>query len=164
MGTITTKWIVESVNENIESIIKGRGNIENTIVDNVSSGVAIRAVVETGKNLDDSVKALVIGILKGWKSMGAATFLAIIILARTIIKITVDRQADVAAVTRGLISGIIHSAKDLGIDVGKAASVAATGAENAAYKISEDIGNKVKNETTRLGHNSLSTLFKILYF
>lgn len=46
------------------------------------------------------------------------------------------------AATKGLISGVVHSAKHLGVDAEKAVSVAATGAVKAAYELVRRLGIK----------------------
>jgi len=46
------------------------------------------------------------------------------------------------------LKGVIHSAKETGVDAEKAVSEAATGAIKAAYEISAEAGDKVKNAAT----------------
>ena len=50
--------------------------------------------------------------------------------------------------TKGLLQGVVHSAKETGIDAEKAVSEAATGALKAAYAVSEEVGNKVRDAAT----------------
>ena len=66
-------------------------------------------------------------------------------LACTMIKTTIDTGADVGVETKKLLKGVVHSAKETGIDAERAVSEAATGVVKAAYGISEEVGNKVKN-------------------
>ena len=93
------------------------------------------------RNLEECVKGIVIGILKGSKSMGEEAFSTITDLAGKIIKTTVDTGADVVKSTTGLLKGVIHSAKDMGADAEKAVSAAATGAESGPVPAS--IGSAV---------------------
>ena len=102
---VTAKGIVESVKDTIVGLIKGSGDIFNTIIDTVSGmvsnlakdtgktggaligslqeiiGATIHGIVDAGKNLEEGVKALVIGILKGVKSTGEEAFSTIATLA-----------------------------------------------------------------------------------
>ncbi|MCB4791908.1 MAG: hypothetical protein LHV68_08475 [Elusimicrobia bacterium] len=174
----TAQSIIKGVNKDIKCVIKGTENIVNNIVDNIYPKVTklvedtekngeelieslqhvisstITSVVETGKNLENGVKALVIGILKGLTAKGDDKFISlcsiasISSLARAIIKAAIAAEADLNAATKGLLRGVIHSAKEMGIDVKKTASIAATEAVNAAYKFSKDAGNKVKKAAT----------------
>jgi len=54
----------------------------------------------------------------------------------------------VAVATQGLLRGVFHSAKHIGVDAEKAVSEAATGAVKAGYEISSEVGDKVKHAAT----------------
>jgi hypothetical protein len=118
---------------NSEELIK---SIQNIITTN------IHAVLASGKDLEEGIGSVAKGIFKGLTSSGQETFSSLLVLADAIIKAAVEVKADVAAVSRGLINGVIQHAKETGIDVEKAASV------KAAYKIDQETGDKVKNTAT----------------
>jgi len=59
------------------------------------------------------VKGLVIGTLKGLGATGEEAYSAIGALASSIVKTTAHTGGDVVAATKGLISGVVHSAKNL---------------------------------------------------
>jgi hypothetical protein len=124
---------------NSEELIK---SIQNIITTN------IHAVLASGKDLEEGIGSVAKGIFKGLTSSGQETFSSLLVLADAIIKAAVEVKADVAAVSRGLINGVIQHAKETGIDVEKAASVAAASAVKAAYKIDQETGDKVKNTAT----------------
>ncbi|HBU70233.1 MAG TPA: hypothetical protein DEE98_07630 [Elusimicrobia bacterium] len=166
------KGIMESIHEIIERKIKSAENIVSAVAENVSImvrdmitdsgktgealiesmqniiGATISAVIKTGKNLEDGVKALVIGTLKGMNLKGEEAFTVTATLAGAIIEITAEARTDLATAARGVIRGAIHSAKESGIDAEKVASAAAMGALKAAYRINEETGDKVKAAIT----------------
>jgi hypothetical protein len=168
----TTKdEIVGMVNMNMDGVKKDTADIKNTVIDNISEVVerlakdtgksselieSIRNIVSTNihgviaaeKNVEDGIKNVAIGILKGLKSSGQEIFSSISVLAGAIIMASVDSKADVAAVSKGMLSGIVQSANEMGIDAGKAAYVAASSAITAASKVDKDLGSKVKKAAT----------------
>lgn len=133
-----------------ESALQGAGDFFGSILGSVSGGItkaaggkigavpletitevvqsAVRGAVGVGNNLVMGAKAVVVGVLRGTGEREEAALTTLSHTARTVIREAAVLSTDLAACTKGLILGAIASAKDMGVDRGRAASAAARGA------------------------------------
>ena len=105
---------INSVSAMVNKLINDRGKTGEALIESLHSIISatICVVIETGTNLEDGVMALSIGVLKNFKSTGQGTLSSISAFSAAVIKSAADTEADVAVVARGLVSGVIFSAKE----------------------------------------------------
>lgn len=125
--------ILESVTAEVASSAKGTGLTAPlpAVVSEVVSD-AVRGAVAMGSDLVPAAKAIVMGVVRGAAAKDDAALRILAHASRTIIHHTADRGGDLAAATKGLVLGGIASARTIGVDLAKAASIAAQGAVEGA--------------------------------
>jgi hypothetical protein len=106
---------------------------------------AVRGAAEKGNNLVMGAKAIVVGVLRGTGEKEEAALGTLSHTARTVVHQAAALGTDLAACTKGLVLGAIACARDVGVDRGRAASVAAQGALDGARDADSAAVDKVRD-------------------
>jgi hypothetical protein len=126
--------ILESVTRKIASSAKGTGLVGAPLQEAISEVVttAAREAVETGGDLLFGTKAIIMGVVRGTGATKEAALQTVAHAARIIIHHTADRNGNLAAAIKGIVLGAIASARAMGVETARAASMAAQGALEGA--------------------------------
>jgi hypothetical protein len=126
--------ILETVTAGIASSAKGTGLTGAPLLEAVTEVAtsAVRGAVSMGSDLVPASKAILMGIVRGTEARDETAIKILSHTSRIVIHQTADRGGDLAAATKGLVLGAIASARSTGMDIAKAASMAAQGAYEGA--------------------------------
>jgi hypothetical protein len=125
---------MESVAQGTASSAKGTGLTGAPLLAAVSGVVAgaAREAIEKGGDLIPGTKAIIMGVVRGAGPGNREALQILSHAARVIVHHTADRNGNLAAAIKGIILGAIASARTMGVDTAKAASIAAQGALEGA--------------------------------
>jgi hypothetical protein len=139
---------------------QGEGDVFSSLLDSVSSGLAdaagdpeamdevvrnaVRSSVEREGALVLGAKAIVVASLRSAGAKDDAALLMLTRLSKSVLAQASSLDADLETCTKGLILGAIASAKDHGVDRGKAATAVAAGALEAAREVGETVGDRLR--------------------
>jgi hypothetical protein len=117
--------ILESVTQRIAGSAKGAAVSEVV-------AAAAREAVDRGGDLIPATKAIIMGVVRGTGATDEAALQNLSQAARVIIHHTADRNGNLAAAIKGIVLGAIAGARLMGVEIAKAASMAAKGALDGA--------------------------------
>lgn len=138
--------VLETVTGGMAAAVKSTGTSGAPLLEAVTEVVknAVRGAIGIGSDLIPASKAIVMGVVRGRGPKDEPALKILLHTAKTIVQHTADRGGDLAAATKGIVLGAIASAKSMGVDPARAASIAAQGAEAGASESGSVTAERVR--------------------
>jgi hypothetical protein len=138
--TETSEAVSRAVFDTLHRAGGAGASAADSIADVISS--AIQAIDDS--DIENTVKGISVGVVRGTREKGRDALRTLGHTSTTVMREFGRRGGNLVHVSKGLVKGAIHSAKELGLDAAEAATIAADAAFEEAERLGHDAADSVR--------------------